>query len=436
MSSLAIGGIGVGVLLLLVAARLPIGLALLITGFGGTAVLHDLNAALFSLGSSPVETLSNYSLSMLPMFVLMGAFAVRGGLSEGMFRAANAFIGHRRGGLAMASIVACAGFGAVCGSSLATVTTMARITVPEMLRYGYSPKLASGTVAAGGTLGILIPPSMLMVIYAVLTETSIGRLFAAGILPGVIATLLYLAAIAIWMRLRPELAPATPRTPWGARFRELRGVLGIVLLFGLTIGGIFAGWFSPTEGAAVGAFGALALGLSTGGLDARGVVEAVKEAVIVSAMLFLLVIGISMFEFFMEAARVPEQLGRLIGGLDLPRYAIMVVIILMLALLGCVLDAIAMVFIVTPVLFPIVQSLGFDLIWFGIVMVMVVEFGLITPPFGMNVFVIAKLTPQVNTWGAFTGVMPFIASDLIRIALIVVFPAITLWLPNLIFGKT
>ncbi len=434
MSSLAIGGIGVGVLLLLVAARLPIGLALLITGFGGTAVLHDLNAALFSLGSSPVETLSNYSLSMLPMFVLMGAFAVRGGLSEGMFRAANAFIGHRRGGLAMASIVACAGFGAVCGSSLATVTTMARITVPEMLRYGYSPKLASGTVAAGGTLGILIPPSMLMVIYAVLTETSIGRLFAAGILPGLLATLLYLAAIAIWMRLRPELAPPTPRTPWGERFRELRGVLGIVALFGLTIGGIFAGWFSPTEGAAVGAFGALALGVVTGKLDSRGFVEAVKEAVIVSAMLFLLVIGISLFEFFMEAARVPEQLGRLIGGLDLPRYAVMVVIILMLALLGCVLDAIAMVFIVTPVLFPIVQGLGFDLIWFGIVMVMVVEFGLITPPFGMNVFVIAKLTPQVNTWGAFTGVMPFIASDLIRIGLIVAFPAIALWLPNLIFG--
>ncbi|MEQ8701411.1 MAG: TRAP transporter large permease [Bauldia litoralis] len=423
-------------LLLLVAARLPIGLALLITGFGGTAVLHDLNAALFSLGSSPVETLSNYSLSMLPMFVLMGAFAVRGGLSEGMFRAANAFIGHRRGGLAMASIVACAGFGAVCGSSLATVTTMARITVPEMLRYGYSPKLASGTVAAGGTLGILIPPSMLMVIYAVLTETSIGRLFAAGIVPGVLATLLYLAAIAIWMRLRPELAPPTPRTPWGERFRELRGVLGIVALFGLTIGGIFAGWFSPTEGAAVGAFGALALGVVTGKLDSRGFVEAVKEAVIVSAMLFLLVIGISLFEFFMEAARVPEQLGRLIGGLDLPRYAVMVVIILMLALLGCVLDAIAMVFIVTPVLFPIVQSLGFDLIWFGIVMVMVVEFGLITPPFGMNVFVIAKLTPQVNTWGAFTGVMPFIASDVIRIGLIVAFPAIALWLPNLIFGTT
>lgn len=436
MSSLAIGGIGVGVLLLLVAARLPIGLALLITGFAGVSILHDLNAALFSLGSSPVETLSNYSLSMLPMFVLMGAFAVRGGLSEGMFRAANAFIGHRRGGLAMASIVACAGFGAVCGSSLATVTTMARITVPEMLRYGYSPKLASGTIAAGGTLGILIPPSMLMVIYAVLTETSIGRLFAAGIVPGIIATLLYLSAIAIWMRFRPEYGPAGPRVPWGERFRQLRGVLGIAALFGLTIGGIFAGWFSPTEGAAVGASGALVLGLITGGLDSRGIVEAVKESVIVSAMLFLLVIGISMFEFFMEAARVPEELSTLIKGLDMPRYAVIACIILMLGLLGCVLDAIAMVFIVTPVLFPIVNSLGFDLIWFGIVMVMVVEFGLITPPFGMNVFVIAKLTPEINTWGAFKGVMPFIASDVVRIGLIVAFPALCLWLPNLIFGKT
>ena len=434
MSPLAIGAAGIGVLLVLAAARLPVGLALLATGFGGVAVLVDVKTALFTLGTAPVETLSSYSLSMLPLFVLMGAFAARGGLSEGLFRAANAFIGHRRGGLAMASVVACAGFGTVCGSSLATVTTMGRITIPEMLRYGYAPKLAAGAIAAGGTLGILIPPSMLMVIYAVITETSIGRLFAAGIVPGVLATLLYIAAIVIWLRLRPQLGAPAARLGWGLRMRALGGVSPILALFGLTVGGILLGWFSPTEGAAVGAFGALVLGVALRRLDARGIVEAVKEAVVVSAMLYLVVVGISLFEFFMEAARVPEELAKLVKGLELPRYVVMAGIIVFLGLLGCVLDAIAMVFILTPVLFPIVTALGFDPVWFGIVMVMMVEFGLITPPFGMNVFVIAKLTPQVSTWGAFGGVMPFIASDIVRIGVIVAFPAIALWLPNLIFG--
>ncbi len=435
MSPLGIGAAGIVVLLGLAAARLPVGLALLVTGFGGVAVLVDLKTALFTLGTAPVETLSSYSLSMLPLFVLMGAFAARGGLSAGLFRAANAFVGHRRGGLAMASIVACAGFGTVCGSSLATVTTMARITIPEMLRYGYSPKLAAGAIAAGGTLGILIPPSMLMVIYAVITETSIGRLFAAGIVPGIVATLLYLAAIMVWMRIRPQLGAAGPRVPWGARLRALGGVAPIFALFALAVGGIVLGWFSPTEGAAVGAFGALVLGVLMRELDLAGIRDAIKETVVVSAMLYLIIVGIALFEFFMEAARVPDELAKLVRGFELPRYVVMAGIIAFLAILGCVLDAIAMVFILTPVLFPIVSSLGFDPVWFGIVMVVMVEFGLITPPFGMNVFVIAKLTPEVTTWGAFGGVMPFIASDVVRIVIIVAFPVVSLWLPDLIYGK-
>ena len=434
MSPLATGLVGFIILLVLIALRAPVGLALAVTGFVGLWVLHGLDTAVFVLSTEPVATLNGYTLSVLPLFLLMGSFAVRAGLSEGLFKAANAFVGHRRGGLAMASVVACGGFGAVCGSSLATVTTMAKISIPEMLRYNYSPKLAAGAIAAGGTLGILIPPSLVMIIYAFLTETSVGKLFAAGIIPGAVATLLYVIAVTILMRFKPELGPAARRLPWRERFATLRDVWGVVALFGLVMGGIFVGAFSPTEGAAVGAFGALVLGVANRRIDWAGFVACIKETMQVSAMIFFIVIGISIFDYFMQASRVPEELGAYVAGLQLSPATVMAGIILFLVLLGCVMDSIAIVFLTTPFLFPIIVHLGYDPVWFGIVMVVIVEFGLITPPFGMNVFVISKMTPEVTTWGAFEGVAPFIASDIVRVAIFLVFPGIVLWLPNLLYS--
>jgi C4-dicarboxylate transporter, DctM subunit len=433
MSPLATGLVGFIILLVLIALRAPVGLALAVTGFVGLWVLHGLDTAVFVLSTEPVATLNGYTLSVLPLFLLMGSFAVRAGLSEGLFKAANAFVGHRRGGLAMASVVACGGFGAVCGSSLATVTTMAKISIPEMLRYNYSPKLAAGAIAAGGTLGILIPPSLVMIIYAFLTETSVGKLFAAGIIPGAVATLLYVIAVVILMRFKPELGPAAQRLAWRARFATLRDVWGVVALFALVMGGIFIGAFSPTEGAAVGAFGALVLGVANRRIDWAGFVACIKETMQVSAMIFFIVIGISIFDYFMQASRVPEELGAYVAGLQLSPATVMAGIILFLVLLGCVMDSIAIVFLTTPFLFPIIVHLGYDPVWFGIVMVVIVEFGLITPPFGMNVFVISKMTPEVSTWGAFEGVAPFIASDIVRVAIFLVFPGLVLWLPNLLY---
>jgi len=301
MTPLEVGAAGFVVLFALIAGRMPIGLALLLVGLGGLATLHGFDTTLFVLGSAPVETLSRFTLSVLPLFLLMGSFAVRSGLSEGLYRAANGFVGQWPGGLTMASIIACGGFGAVCGSSLATVSTMAKIAVPEMLRYNYSPKLAAGSIAAWGTLGILIPPSLLMIVYAFLTETSVGRLFAAGIVPGVVSVLLYLATIAIWTRLNPEIGPAGERTPWHARWVLLKDVWGVVVLFGLVMGGIFAGLFSPTEGGAVGAFGALIIGLVKRRIDLRVFILSVRETVQLSAMIFFIVVGVSVFDFFMQA---------------------------------------------------------------------------------------------------------------------------------------
>tara|TARA_R110000868_G_scaffold11751_3_gene57285 strand:- start:571 stop:1872 length:1302 start_codon:yes stop_codon:yes gene_type:complete len=432
MSPLETGACGFAILFVLIAARMPLGLALSVVGLGGLALLHGTDTAVFVLATAPVETMSRYTLSVLPLFLLMGSFAVHSGLSEGLYRAANGFVGHHRGGLAMASVVACGGFGAVCGSSLATVSTMSRIAVPEMLRYGYSPKLAAGTIAAGGTLGILIPPSLLMIVYGFLTETSVGKLFAAGIVPGIVSIALYMIAIHLWMRRRPAMGPAGARTAWPARLALLRDIWGVGALFVLVMGGIFAGLFSPTEGGAVGAFGALIVGLVKRRIDRRVFFDCIRETMQLSAMIFFIVIGISIFDYFMQASRVQDALGAFMNGLDLPPEAVLAIILGVLILLGCVMDAIAIVFITTPFIYPIIVGLGYDPVWFGIMTVMVVEIGLVTPPFGMNVFVISRLVPQVTTWGAFEGVLPFVAADIVRVALFLAFPALVLALPDLV----
>ena len=413
---------------------MPIALALALTGLGGVWLISGRDTALYVFASAPIEALSNYTLSVLPLFILMGAFAVKGGLSESLYRFAYSLVGHRRGGLAMAGIGACAGFGAICGSSMAAATTMTRLLAPEMLRYGYSPKLAAGTIAAGGTLSILIPPSLLMIVYAFLTESSIGQLFAAGIVPGILAAALYIGTIWVWTGLRPGIGPAGQRATWRDRLTALRNVWSVLALVVLVLGGIFAGLFAPTEGAAIGAAGALALGIVLRKIDWRGFVDCIAETVILSAMLLFIVVGVSFFNYFVEATRMPTLMVAMIEARHWPPFAVICAILLVLVVLGCFMDLIAIVFITTPVLFPLVRSMGYDPVWYGIITVMVVEFGLVTPPFGLNVFVVAKMIPEVTTWGAFQGVMPFILSDILRLAVLIVFPGLVLWLPRLIYG--
>lgn len=432
MSSMAISILIVIGMLGLIAIRFPIGLALGVSGFVGVWVLLGLDTAVYALQTGPVEALSSATLSVLPLFILMGLVSVRIGFSTSLFSAANAFVGHRRGGLAIASVMSCAGFGAVCGSSLATVATMAKVAVPEMLRFNYSPKLAAGSIAAGGTLGILIPPSLPMIVYAVLTENSIGQLFAAGFLPGIIATGLYMAAVSIWMRFSPEMGPVGARTSWSDRFRALSRIWGVLAIFTVVMGGILLGLFSPTEGAAVGSAAAIALGTLQRRLTVEGLVDCVLDTIRVCGMILFVVAGASIFDYFMQASQMGPKLADFFMGLDISPFWVMAIIIAVLILFGMFLDTMAILFILTPVIYPIVIGLGYDPIWFGIIMIMLVEIGLITPPIGINIFVVAKVVPEVSTWGAFQGVTPFIIADIVRIALFLIFPGLVLFLPGLL----
>lgn len=434
MSPQSVGIAGFVALLALIALRAPIGLALMLVGGVGLTLIHGYDTMLFVVAQAPVTALSNYTLSTLPMFLFMGVLAVRIGMADALFTAANTFVGHRPGGLAMASILSCAGFGAVCGTSVATVSTMARIAVPPMLRLGYNPRLAGGSVAAGATLGILIPPSLPLIVYAIITETSIGRLFAAGFLPGLIATLLYMAAVWVWLRLRPGYAPLGERVDWRGRLVALRRVWGIAALFALVMGGIFVGFFTPTEGAAIGAAGAMAVGLISRRLSLRVFGEAVAETVQLTTMILFIVIGISFYEYFLQASRIPNAIVDFVGWLDLSPMGLILLLVVFFILMGCVLDSVAILFIFTPVVFPLVQNAGFDPVWFGIIMVMVVEFGLLTPPIGMNVFLLSRVTPEIAMVDAFAGVVPFILADILRIALFILFPGLVLFLPDLLFS--
>lgn len=433
MTPAAAGLLGLGILLLLTALRMPIGLALGVVGIGGTWALLGWDTLIFALGSAPIEAMSNFTLSVLPLFLFMGILAVKAGFAEALYKAAYAFVGHRKGGLAIASVVACGGFGAVSGSSLATVAAMGKLAVPQMLRYRYSAPLAAGSVGTAGTIAILIPPSLPMIIFALLTEVSIGKLFAAGILPGIIAVILYALTTIVWTWLRPQDGPAGERVPWPERFRALAGVWGVVSIFLLVLGGIFGGLFSPTEGASVGAFGALVLGVLAGKIRWKQFTEAVSETVILTAAILFVVIGVSLFSFFVTGAQFPQFLSGFIGSLEMSRYVVLLIVILLLVVLGCFLDVIAIIFVTTPVLFPIMRDLGFDPVWYGIVTMMVVEFGAVTPPIGMNIFILVKQLPQVTAAEAFRGIAPFLLADVIRLGLIIAFPVIVLWLPGVFF---
>jgi tripartite ATP-independent transporter DctM subunit len=425
--------VGLGLMMVLALLRIPIAIAMGVVGFLGVAYLRDWNfaPAMAMVETKVYETGRNYTLSVVPLFILMGNFVTRAGMSQELFRAAYAFVGHLRGGLAMATICACAGFGAICGSSIATAATMAKVAYPSMKELGYSDRLSTGAIASGGTLGILIPPSTLMVIYGVMTETNIGKLFAAGILPGILATFLLCLAVQWTVFKDPDSGPRGKKSSWGERLRAIEGVWGVALLFILVMGGIYGGVFTATEGAGIGAFGSLCFALARRALSWRTFLDALIESGRTTAMLFAILTGALMFAEFVNYTTMPDDLKNLITTLNLSPIMVVVAICMIYVLLGTAMEELSMILLTVPVFFPLIMHLGFDPIWFGILIVVVVEIGLISPPVGMNLFVLNALLPQVPTQTLFRGVLPFVVADVIRLGILVAFPIISLWLPSM-----
>jgi C4-dicarboxylate transporter DctM subunit len=419
------------VLFVLVFLGLPIAFAMLLVGLGGFSVVVGAKAASVMIGQVAFDTVMNYEFSVLPLFILMGNFISQSGLSEDLYTAGNAWIGHRRGGLAMATIMACGGFSAVSGSSLATAATMAKVAGPPMRRFGYADTLVTGSIAAGGTLGILIPPSVILVLYGIITETEIGKLFAAGVIPGLVGVLFYMAAIWVVTWRDPSLGPPGERVGYGARFRALRKVWGVLFLFAIVMGGIYFGICTPTEAAGIGAAGAFLFALSRGRLGARSVLAILIDSGKTTTMMFFVLIGAIVFANFIDVARTPVLLEAWIEGLNVPPMAVMFVILAVYVVLGCILESVSMMLLTVPLFFPIVTGLGFDPIWFGVIVVVVIEISLITPPIGLNVFVLSAMMPDVSAGTVFRGVAPFIVSDIVRLALLVFVPSLVLFLPSL-----
>ena len=431
--------VGFAVLLALIFARVPIALAMGLVGFFGFA--HELgltpaNAADFkwsrplsAVAQKIYDTATQYGLSVIPLFLLMGNLIARAGTARKLYDASNAFLGHRPGGLASATIVACGGFSAICGSSLATAATMSKVAVPAMRRFGYHDSLSTAAVAAGGTLGILIPPSVILVIYGLLTQTSIRELFAAGFIPGVVGVLFYLGAVRYVVWRRPEAGPAGERVPWRARLRALAGARGALGLFALVMGGIYAGVFTPTEAAGMGAAGAFLLSLRGRRAAFAAALPALRDAARVSAMLFSLLIGALIFALFVNRAGMPDDLVRFIQELRAPPLAVLAAMMAIYIALGMVFESLSMLLLTVPVFFPVVAALGYDPVWFGVIAVAVTEISLITPPVGLNVFVLAGSLGDVKTSVIFRGVTPFWIADILRLAALVLFPALSLAMP-------
>ena len=424
------GILGIFVMFLLLAFRLYIGVAMALVGFLGFSYLSGIHTGLSLFGMVPYGTGSFYTFSVIPLFVLMGQFAFYSGMSQDIYRAVHKWVGHLPGGLGMATIAGCAGFAAICGSSLATAATMGTVSLPEMKKYRYDEGLATGSIAAGGTLGILIPPSIGFVIYGILTEESIGRLLLAGILPGILLAGLYMFAIYILCKRNPALGPPGPKASTKEKLLSLSGTWGMLLLFILVMGGIYLGVFTPIEAAGIGACGAMVIGIIRKQMGFAVIVKCLQDTLRTTAMIFLILIGAEIFTLFLGVSKLPMLLADVIGGLPLHRHIILCAILLLYILLGCVLDGIAMIVLTIPILFPVIQTLNFDPIWFGVLMVIVLEMGLITPPVGLNVFIIKGVAKDVPLRVIFRGVIPFLIASAVAIILIMFFPDIALYIPT------
>jgi len=430
LSTDAIALIGFIVLFALMLLRVPVGMAMGLVGVTGYSYIVGVGPALKLVGQTSMRTVTDYTFGVIPMFMLMGAFVSISGVSKELFRAANAFIGHLRGGLGMATVVACGGFAAICGSSVATAATFAGVAYPEMRRYGYPQSFATGVIAAGGTLGAMLPPSTVLAVYAILTEQDIGKLFMAGILPGLLAMAMYVVTITLIVKIRPDFLPAGEQKSWAERIAGLKDVWAPLLLFVFVIGGLYGGFFTPTEAGGVGASGAFLLGVIRRKLNRAQIREALLQATRTSAAVFTVLIGALLFGYFLTITQTPQKLTEFLTGLGVGRYGVLAMIMVMYLVLGCLMDAMAMIILTVPIIFPVIVQLGFDPIWFGIIIVMTVELGLIHPPVGMNVFVIKSVVKDVSFITIFKGVLPFVATDLIRLVILIAFPVIALWLPH------
>ncbi len=430
--------IGFAALMVLILARVPLGIAMAIVGVVGFALVQQVtygnprgwSISLNMVASTAFDTGLAYGLSVVPLFLLMGNLITESGMSKQLYRAANAFLGHFKGGLALATVVSCGAFSAVCGSSMATSATMAKVAMPSMREYKYSDGLATGAIAAGGSLGILIPPSVILVVYGLMTETDIGKLFIAGLIPGIIGILLYMVAVIVTVRLKPESGPAGARSSWKERLISLKGVWGINLIFIIVMGGIYAGIFTPTEAAGIGASGAFLIAMFSGKLSAKMMYRSLSNAARTTAMLFFLVIGALIFSNFINMTGMPMMLRDWVVEQGFSLFMVLVILIAIYLLLGCALESMSMILLTVPVFYPMVQAMGMDLIWFGILVVVVTEISLITPPVGMNVFVLRGVVPDVKLSTIFRGVVPFWLADILRLVLIASIPSLSLLLPN------
>ena len=423
--------IGFAAVLLLAFMRMPLGVALGLVGLVGFSELSSYRAGMSNAARLVIDSGQSYGLSVVPLFILMGLMVDRGGMAQELYRAAYAFLGHRRGGLAMSTIVACGMFSAICGSSLATAATMSKVSMPEMRRYKYDDSLATASIAAGGTLGILIPPSVILVIYGLITNASVGKLFIAGILPGLIGVLFYLAAVLFVVSRNPAAGPAGEKSTWGERLIALRDVWTTLGLFIFVIGGIYIGAFTPTEAAGMGAAGAIAIAYFRGALSWKVLMEVARETTLTTAKLFLVVFGAMIFSNFVNRAGLPDALLNIAQGFDFPPLGVIFMILLIYLILGCVFESLSMILLTVPIFAPLVEGLGFDLIWFGILVVVATEISLITPPIGMNVFVLKGVLKDVSVKTIFKGVTPFWVADIFRILLLALIPAISLFLPSM-----
>lgn len=430
MDPITIGTLTFVILFFMLILTVPIGFAMGICGLAGMSMIIGFGPSLSLFGTTVYETTVTYDLSIVPLFVLMGAVAARSGLSQELYGAFNAWFGAFRGGLALTTVGACGAFAAICGSSVATAATMSKVALPEMKRYNYDESLATGSVAAGGIIGILIPPSVVLVLYGVLTETSIGDLFIAGFLPGVLTIVGFMLVVVVMTRIYPTIGPAGEQATLAEKFIALGRTWAIILLFALVIGGIYFGVFTPTEAAGIGAVGAFVISALRGRLTFTNIREALMETVTTTAMIFTILIGALTLNNLMVFSGIAGALSGFVSGLDMHPMAVMAVILLIYLVMGCFLDALAMILLTVPIFFPIITNLGFDPIWFGIIVVMVVELGLITPPIGMNVFVIKGMAPDVRLSSIYKGVIPFVIAQLILIVLVFFNPDIALWLPE------
>jgi C4-dicarboxylate transporter DctM subunit len=430
MSTDAVAVIGFVVLFVLMLARVPVGMAMGLVGVGGFSYLVNGDAALKIIGHTSMRTVTDYTFGVIPMFLLMGAFVSNSGMSRELFRAANAFLGHLKGGLGIATIAACAGFAAISGSSVATAATFSTVAYPEMRRFNYPQSFATGVIAAGGTLGAMLPPSTVLAVYGIITEQDIGKLFVAGILPGALAAAMYMITVMLIGVARPGFLPSGPKASWSERVAAVRDVWATLLLFIFVIGGLYGGLFTPTEAGGMGAGGAFIIGVLRGRLDRANIRRSLLQATRTAAAVFTVLIGALLFGYFLTVTQTPQKVTEFLTGLGIGSYGVLTLIMLMYLVLGCLMDALAMVILTVPIIFPVIKELGFDPIWFGVIIVMTVELGLIHPPVGMIVFVIKSVIQDVTFATIFRGVLPFILTDIIRLIILIAFPIIALWLPS------